>query len=212
MIPDFMRKQSESEITRKTYNKIAKAWSERNFKSKKIKREIGIFSSMVKDGGKVLDAGCGPGRHSAMLLANGYKVTGIDFSRSMINEARKRVPEGNFMLMDMTRLKFPKNSFDGIWCFAALLHVEKGKAARVLEGFRKVIKPGGILGLSVKEGSGQGMEHNESGLHIDDRRFFAFYTEKELVDLVKKAGFEAAKVRHKRLTNNWIIVFARNAK
>src|SRR5271165_4644068 len=41
-------------------------------------------------GGRILDAGCGPGLVSAALLAAGYRVVGVDLSREMIERARSR--------------------------------------------------------------------------------------------------------------------------
>jgi ubiquinone/menaquinone biosynthesis C-methylase UbiE len=40
-------------------------------------------------GSRILDMGCGTGRHAVMLAERGFRVTGVDLSEGMLNEARK---------------------------------------------------------------------------------------------------------------------------
>ena len=64
---------------------------------------------------KVLDIGCGTGRHSIELTKRGYQVTGIDLSESQINRANEKAREENlqidFLVHDARSLPF-KNDFD----------------------------------------------------------------------------------------------------
>jgi len=60
----------------------------------------------------ILDVACGRGRHSIMLAAKGFDVTGVDLSENSINEALKHETENlHFYLHDM-RLPFRINYFD----------------------------------------------------------------------------------------------------
>lgn len=47
----------------------------------------------VPVGSRILDVGCGTGRHAREFARRGYPVTGIDFSPEMLAEARRRTPE-----------------------------------------------------------------------------------------------------------------------
>ncbi len=205
-----MGKEQHYTRTKDTYNKIAKAWADKNFRSRKIIGEMRIFRNYIKPGGKILDVGVGPGRHARKFIARGYNVIGIDFSKGMVEEAKRRVPRGDFRLMDMRNLKFKNGTFNGIWCFASLLHIEKKDAPSVVNGFKRVLRPGGILAISVKKGSGERLVGTEAG--FAGKRFFSFYTEGELTRLVRNAGFEVMQIRLKHLKDDWIVIMARAPK
>ncbi len=66
---------------------------------------------------KILDLGCGSGRHSALLASRGFSVTGIDLSEKLISKARADV-EGDdlpleFICQDMRRIEY-KEDFDAV--------------------------------------------------------------------------------------------------
>ena len=64
---------------------------------------------------KILDIGCGTGRHSIELSKRGYSITGIDLSESLLNRAREKAVEQNlsidFQKHDARKLPF-SNEFD----------------------------------------------------------------------------------------------------
>lgn len=67
---------------------------------------------------KVLDIGCGPGIFSVMLACRGYDMTAIDYTPSMIEQAKQNASELknciDFHLMDAENLEFDSNYFDAI--------------------------------------------------------------------------------------------------
>ena len=61
---------------------------------------------------KVLDCGCW-WRNSEYLINEGYDVTGVDFSKTVIERTQKRLPKGKFITGDIRKLdKIESNSFD----------------------------------------------------------------------------------------------------
>ena len=64
---------------------------------------------------RILDVGCGTGRHSVELSKRGYNVTGIDLSESQLKRAREKASENNlkinFLLHDARDLPF-RDEFD----------------------------------------------------------------------------------------------------
>jgi len=92
-------------------------------------------------GAKVLDAGCGPGYVAACAEALGATCMGIDFSPSMIAEARKRFPGIRFEVGDIEQLPLDDRSQDAVLSNIVLFHVtDPDRAMR--EAFR-VLTPGG---------------------------------------------------------------------
>jgi SAM-dependent methyltransferase len=102
--------------------------------------------------GPVLDAGCGPGAHSARLARAGYCVTAVDFSPAVVASARQNAQaRGVADLVDVRRqdllaLDFPDASFPVVLCWGVLMHV--AEIERALAELIRVLAPGGVLVLS----------------------------------------------------------------
>ncbi len=172
--------------TIKTYDLAAEWYAENHWNmGKRFERYYGEVLKILKKGSLILDAGCGPGRDVLYFLNKGYRVIGVDASEGMIREAKKRAPEGTFLKMDIEKLRFEKNTFDCVWACASVLHVRKSGIAKVLKGFKKVLKREGILFITVKKGIGEKIKIYPNGT----KRFFAYYAKGELEGLLRNAGF-----------------------
>jgi SAM-dependent methyltransferase len=95
-------------------------------------------------GQRVLDLGCGPGDVSALLVARGMIVTGIDHDPELVDAARASLPDAHFEQQDLNELALP-DTFDGIWCsFTAAYFMDlTGTLAR----WCRLLKPGGWICL-----------------------------------------------------------------
>lgn len=65
---------------------------------------------------KILDLGCGTGRHASLLQKMGYKITGIDLSKVMLKIAKEKSPNSSFIKMDFCFPTFEKKYFDASIC------------------------------------------------------------------------------------------------
>jgi ubiquinone/menaquinone biosynthesis C-methylase UbiE len=136
-------------------------------------------------GGHILDVGCGVGRDLQWFKARGAQVTGVDLSPAMLAQAR-RATHAPLYLMDMRCLAFQSASFDGAWCCASLLHLPTCEAPRALNEVRRILKPGGMLMVSLKEGDGEAW----TGGYVEGvKRFFAYYRQPEMLTILANAGF-----------------------
>ncbi len=98
-------------------------------------------------GKRVLDAGCGVGWGSKMLLeAGASEVTGLDISEEALANARARAPEVEFVQGDLQALPFPDHHFDVVVCFEA--SSTPRTSSPHLDGLVRVLSPEGVLFVS----------------------------------------------------------------
>jgi ubiquinone/menaquinone biosynthesis C-methylase UbiE len=104
-------------------------------------------------GSRVLDLGCGSGVPSAGMLAeSGIEVVGIDVSTEMLALARRNVPTGRFVAMDVMELDGSLGRFDAACAFFSLLMLRRADIPKVLRRVRSVLEPGGIVTIGMVEG------------------------------------------------------------
>jgi diadenosine tetraphosphate (Ap4A) HIT family hydrolase len=166
------------------YDACAAAYSEKWFQSRAMESALGRFLSMVPARSGVLDLGCGSGRDVRFLLDRGVEVVGIDLSLAMLAEASRRVPQGVFRRMNIREPAYPPGTVGGLWNCASWHHLSRSDAARALGKYFELLIPGGVLGLSTREGSGD--------LVDGSGRFFAMYERSQLTDMLTGAGFRIA--------------------
>jgi 2-polyprenyl-3-methyl-5-hydroxy-6-metoxy-1,4-benzoquinol methylase len=105
---------------------------------------------------KIIDVGCGTGRHAVSLAARGYRnITGIDLSPGMIKAAKKAAKDKNvqvdFRICDARDLPF-ENEFDAAICLcegAFGLLENDAENYRVLKVVNKALKKRGVFILTT---------------------------------------------------------------
>ena len=109
--------------------------------------ELGLVPGM-----RVLDVGCGPGRHAHLLAERGIAVHGVDISHRFVELAREGAPAGaTFERLDARAMSFDAE-FDAVICLcqgAFGLMTADGHDATVLAGMARALEPGGRLALSA---------------------------------------------------------------
>ena len=73
---------------------------------------------------KILEIGCGTGRHTQRLVEQSNTVVGIDLSEGMLSQAKKKLPEVNFIHADFFAYEFEKHSFEKILVSLVLEHMD----------------------------------------------------------------------------------------
>ena len=100
---------------------------------------------------RVVDVGCGTGRHAAFLAERGFQVIGIDSSEEMLAVARERAPEVQFEQADLFDWR-PAPLVDGVLCRGVLNDlVADDERTRAIDALHEMLAPGGLLVLSVRE-------------------------------------------------------------
>ena len=106
----------------------------------------------LQPGARVLDVGCGPGRHAHELARRGIEVHGIDISARFIEIAEAEAPDGaTFERMDARSLSFDAE-FDAVICLcqgAFGLMTANGEDAVVVDGMARAMHADARLALSA---------------------------------------------------------------
>ena len=87
--------------------------------SEDIEKIIRMFLFTNERQLKMLDLGCGTGTHAKLFTEQGFDVTGVDFSKEMIDIAKKKNPGGKFLVDNIANFK-SEEKFD---VAVALFHV-----------------------------------------------------------------------------------------
>ncbi|MFD3518900.1 class I SAM-dependent methyltransferase [Streptomyces sp. NPDC058653] len=108
---------------------------------------MALFAELVRagGGGPVADVGCGPGRITAHLRNLGVDAFGIDLSPRMIEVARHEHPGVRFEVGSMTQLDLADGALAALIAWYSIIHVPDEAIGAVLAGFRRVLRPGGLL-------------------------------------------------------------------
>ena len=167
-------------------------------------------------GSRVLDVGCGPGRHTHAFAARGIVCHGIDISQRFVDLATERAPEGaTFERLDARELAFVAE-FDAAvsLCQGAFgLLGSDDETLAVLAGMARAVRPCGRVAVSAfsayysvkyqtdadfDAGSGVTHEHtelrDEAGLAAPAELWTTCFTPRELRFLAAAAGLEAEAV------------------
>jgi demethylmenaquinone methyltransferase/2-methoxy-6-polyprenyl-1,4-benzoquinol methylase len=101
--------------------------------------------AVVRPGARVLDACCGTGDLALAAHRAGGAVTGLDFSERMLERARRKSSEIDWVRGDLLELPFGDESFDAVTVGFGVRNVDD--LSRALLELRRVLRPCGRLGI-----------------------------------------------------------------
>lgn len=218
-----MDKQTQKEllaIVRRNYDEIADDFNET--RKKYLWPELVKLTRLAKEGGRVLDVGCGNGRLTEAFLGKNIAYLGLDQSEKLLKHARRNYPDRVFRAGNVFDLNKEKEiDFDVVFCVAVLHHLP-GRDLRLaaLRQLKNKIKPDGrivivvwnlwrqpayrrlirrffLLKLIKKNRMDFGdivFDWKNSGQKGLSRRYYHAFSKRELKKLFKKAGLRVEKL------------------
>ena len=93
----------------------------------------------------VLDGGCGTGRTAIELARRGYDIVGVDLDDVMLSEARKKAPQLEWHLADLTTIDLQRH-FDAIVLAGnVMIYVTPGTEQAIVHNVAHHLRPGGFF-------------------------------------------------------------------
>lgn len=166
-------------ITRKVYERHAASferWYTQHFQQY-VKKDADSFLKSLR-GKTVIDLGSGPGTHAQYFLHKGLDVTCVDYSKEMLKRCAAKGVKA--LLVDIEHFWMPDATVDGIWMYSVLSHIKANEIPGIVENVARMLKPKGVLGLSVREGKKDYYEYFDE--KTGDKRWFNHFQEQDVLD------------------------------
>ncbi len=146
---------------------------------------------------RVLDVGCGDGRHILEAAQRGAIAVGIDYDRAELEKARARcaVQGVTLMVADATRLPFADCAFHAVICTETLEHLPDDRAA--IAEMARVLDRGGVLLGAVPSHFTETLFWKLSrGYREAPGGHVRIYRPRELMRRLSRAGFSMCDLRY----------------
>jgi len=120
----------------------------------------------AEGGRRVLDIGCGVGRHTIYLAARGFEVSATDNAPAAISACKNSLQDAGLVASvveaDMTDFAFPDSYFHGVVASHVIHHTDRATLKRVIDLISDKLAPGGVLAWATPTtrhcGCGRGRE------------------------------------------------------
>jgi ubiquinone/menaquinone biosynthesis C-methylase UbiE len=221
-----MHKRKAQEIVRQMrqiYNTVAREWDISRNTPIGIKMKL---IQNVKKGMRVLDLGCGNGLMAGAIMSRGGEYIGADISNKLIALCKKRyapyikTKQAKFVVANAVKLPFKNNIFDSAVSIAVMHHIPSAELRlRFLQELYRVLKPGvtakidnwnlhadwGRKKFKIDEQlKNIPVGHDYGDVYIswkatgkkDYPRFIHIFSDQELKDLARTAGFKKIKIEY----------------
>jgi len=138
---------SPKQMVEEGYDRISdqySGWTRQAHRGQRA-RCVGALLNSLPEGMDLLDLGCGAGLPSTKMLAQHFKVTGVDISRVNIDRARLNVLNARFIKSDMVELAFAPDSFDVVTAFYSVFHIPRSEQPVLLGKISSWLREGGLV-------------------------------------------------------------------
>jgi len=181
------------------------------FTARYIRRRVGIdVYDAKRKVNRVLDVGCGNGRHAVFFAEQGFDVYGMDISEEAIGIAKawltKKGLNAHLAVGEIEKLPFDDGCFDVVISDAVLDHIPFSEAKNAINEIKRVLTPNGYLYITLRSTEdaefcrGEEVDHNTFVLQEGYEKgiiqhFFDLEDIKELFDGLKIFDMELYEER-----------------
>ena len=173
-----------------------------------------FYGRLDVEKGRLLDLGCGAGEPFARFFIDcDWTVTGVDFSKRMLELASKYVPEMETIHADMRQVKFEPNQFDAITAIYSLFHVPNNDHVALFDKFYRWLCPKGkvLFTYATKEYTGSN-EFDGYKKFMEQELYYSHKSPEKLYAILEKIGFNIESTDYRDIGNEiflWVTVSKR---
>jgi len=168
--------------------------------------------------GRLLDIGCGEGRHAIVASRLGFKVTAADYEPSALRRARRFTWKNGvrgiaFRVMNVLCLPAPGAAFDIVLDYGCLHHQKKSDWAAYKSSILRVLAPGGFYILSVFSPKFPLFRGRQRNWHIAQGAYRRFFTRRDIRALFSR-DFEVLEIIEENGGRHgfWHVLFRRRKR
>lgn len=170
---------------------------------------------------RVLDLGCGTGRHTMPLAEKGFDVYGCDISETALEKLGEMLPSANLKKCGMDSLSYEDSFFDAVLCICVIQHARIEMIGKAVQEIHRVLRKDGLLVLVTitdndpKAKTGEEIEPNTriNVESIDGQIPHHFFSEGEIkhlfkkFDILKLGRFEkTSDINFGKLSRFWLMI------
>lgn len=155
-------------------------------------------------GKAVLEFGSGPGHDADYMEKCGLQVMRTDAVPAFVDRLCGAGHEARLLDIRVDDFGGP---YDGIWANAVLLHLERAQFGDVVRRARRAVVNGGVFGVSLKEGDGEGWTTRK----LEAPRYFTYWREAEVRRVLADAGWTVELFEQSGGSEEWLMFIARTA-
>lgn len=168
-----------------SYEEIVHWFDDARTKTLMEAQYLNLIEKAIPAGGSVLDFGCGTGEPIAQFfIAKGFKVTGVDGRKKMIELCKSRFPNEQWIVSDMREINL-NQQFDVALAWHSFFHLDQDNQRKMFKIFTTHTKSGGILAFTSGEEEGEVWSDNGGQM-----LYHASLSTKEYKKLLSENSFE----------------------
>lgn len=140
-----------------TWNEL---FTQKEFLWKDPHEQVVALASILRRRGarRVLDLGCGAGRHTVYLAREGFKVSATDIAQNGLSHARDWLARENLAAelkqSDIAHIPYPADTFDAVISIYVIYHKTYSEMKQVVAEIHRVLKAGGLALVSLQSKRG----------------------------------------------------------
>ncbi|MFC6861946.1 class I SAM-dependent methyltransferase [Halomicroarcula sp. GCM10025817] len=169
---------------RRAWDDVAETYAERRDPTGSDAALLDDLRALLPDSPTVLDVGCGDGARTLANLPPGS--VGLDVSRRSLELTAERVPAARLVQGEMTALPVADESVDAVTAYHAVFHVPRERHPTVYREFARVLRPGGLVLLTLPGGRFETVRRGWMGGSM----FFSAPGRQATLDQLRDAGFD----------------------